>query len=43
MRHILVHEYFALDLEEIWAMVEAQLPPIKRQVEAVLKGLEGAV
>ena len=30
MRNILVHEYFAIDLEEIWSTVEKDLPKIKR-------------
>jgi uncharacterized protein with HEPN domain len=38
MRHILGHEYFALDLAEIWAMVERDLPAIKHKIEVILKG-----
>jgi uncharacterized protein with HEPN domain len=39
MRHILVHEYFALDAEAVWAMVERDIPTIKRRVESVLREL----
>jgi len=39
MRHILVHEYFALDAEAVWAMVERDIPTIKRRVELILREL----
>jgi len=37
MRNILVHEYSSVDLEEVWAAVERDLPALKRQVEAILR------
>ena len=30
MRNILIHEYFGVDLEEVWATVERDLPNLKR-------------
>jgi len=36
MRNILVHDYSSVDLEEVWAAVERDLPALKRQVEAIL-------
>ena len=33
MRHILVHDYFGIDLEEVWAAVEHDLPDLKRKVK----------
>ena len=30
MRNILVHEYFTIDLDEIWSTVEKDLPKLKR-------------
>ncbi len=32
MRNILVHEYFGVDLEEVWRAVERDLPPMKRAI-----------
>jgi uncharacterized protein with HEPN domain len=37
MRHVLVHDYFGIDLAEVWAAVERDLPALKRQVTAILK------
>ena len=42
MRNILVHEYFAADLQEVWRTVESDLPDLKSKVEAILSGLGGA-
>lgn len=41
MRNILVHEYFGVDLEEVWLTVERDLPALKQQVEDLLRRLEG--
>ena len=40
MRNILVHEYFAIDLNEVWQTVERDLPILKQQVESLLSELE---
>ena len=32
MRHILVHDYFQVDLEIVWAVVEKELPKLKEQL-----------
>jgi len=37
MRHVLVHDYFGIDLEEVWAAVEHDLPDLKRKVKAILR------
>lgn len=37
MRHILTHDYFDIDEEIVWAVVENDLPKLKRQIEAILK------
>jgi len=36
MRNILVHEYFGVDLDEIWRTVEQNLPVFKRQIQSLL-------
>ena len=42
MRHILVHDYFAVDTEIVWDVVESDLPQLKSKVEDLLRGLEQA-
>lgn len=37
MRHILVHDYFGIDLDEVWSVVERDLPVLQRQIEAILR------
>ena len=37
MRHVLVHDYFGIDLGEVWAVVERDLPALKKQVSLILK------
>jgi len=29
MRNLIVHEYFGIDLEEVWQVVERDLPELK--------------
>jgi uncharacterized protein with HEPN domain len=36
MRNILVHEYFGLDLHQVWVAVTRDLPPLARQIESLL-------
>lgn len=36
MRNILVHDYFGLNLDEIWAAVERDLPDLKLRIQAIL-------
>ena len=36
MRNILVHEYFGVDLREVWNAVERDLPGFKRAIEELL-------
>ncbi len=39
-RDVLIHQYDDIDIDEVWDVVEKHLPPLKRAVEALLKGLE---
>ncbi len=41
MRNILVHDYFGIDLNEVWSVVEHDLPDLKRKVEAIVQELSG--
>jgi uncharacterized protein with HEPN domain len=36
MRNVLVHIYFGIDLDIVWAVVERDLPRLKSSVEAIL-------
>lgn len=36
LRNVLVHDYFGVDVEEIWAAVERDLPALKAQVKDLL-------
>ena len=40
LRNILVHEYFELDNEEIWKVVELDLPDLRHRVEQVLRSTD---
>jgi len=35
-RNILVHEYFRLDVQEVWRMATGDLPALKRRLEAIM-------
>lgn len=32
MRHVLVHDYYQIDEEDVWQVVEEDLPPLRDQV-----------
>lgn len=36
MRHILVHDYFGIDLNEVWQAVERDLPELKQVVSRIV-------
>ncbi|MBN1593672.1 MAG: DUF86 domain-containing protein [Candidatus Coatesbacteria bacterium] len=36
MRHILVHDYFGIDLDIVWQAVNDRLPDLKRKISAIL-------
>lgn len=35
-RNVLVHDYLGIDLNQIWDIVERDLPPFKRVIESLL-------
>jgi len=37
LRNVVVHEYFAIDLDVVWVVVEKHLPQLKRVVQAMLE------
>ncbi|MGV0026419.1 HepT-like ribonuclease domain-containing protein [Phormidesmis priestleyi] len=39
LHNVLVHEYFQVNVEIVWAIVERDLPDLKQKVEAILQEL----
>jgi len=39
MRNILVHDYFGIDVEVLWNVVENDLPKLKKNIEALIDQL----
>lgn len=39
MRDKVIHDYFGVDLEVIWRTVKEELPPLRKQILAILEGL----
>lgn len=39
MRNILTHNYFEIDLDIVWAVVEQELPSLKQSVASILRSL----
>jgi uncharacterized protein with HEPN domain len=40
MRNILVHDYFGVDLDEIWNVVERDLPALQAEVARLLAEMD---
>lgn len=40
MRNILVHHYFGIDEDAVWAVVEKDIPELKFNIETILKSLK---
>lgn len=36
-RNLLVHEYFRVDLQIIWKIIETQIPDLKNQINTILE------
>jgi uncharacterized protein with HEPN domain len=36
LRNVLIHEYFGVDIEIVWRVVERRLPTLKRHVATML-------
>jgi uncharacterized protein with HEPN domain len=36
MRNVLAHDYFGIDLAEVWSTVERDLPPLRAQLAAAV-------
>ncbi len=40
-RNLLAHEYFRVDLEETWRIIQGRLPELKQQIAAILAEEDG--
>lgn len=40
LRHILVHDYYRIDFEELWYIAKNELPPLRKQIETYLNEIE---
>ena len=38
MRNILVHDYFDIDINTVWNVVENELTPLKHKIQKILSG-----
>ena len=36
MRHAIVHAYFRVDLDEVWSVIENDLPPLKARIQGIV-------
>jgi uncharacterized protein with HEPN domain len=39
MRNVIAHEYFGIDLDEIWQVVERDLPELKQKLNEIVEEL----
>lgn len=39
MRHVLVHDYFEVDLDIVWRVIERDVPTLKRNIRNILAAL----
>jgi len=39
MRHVLVHDYFRVNLDEVWNVAAKHVPVLQPQIEAILASL----
>ena len=37
MRNVLVHQYFGVDLDQVWSAVDKELPVLKAHIQAVIE------
>ncbi len=40
MRHLLVHEYFDVEWEVLWEVLQTRIAPLREQIETILKARE---
>lgn len=40
MRNVLAHDYFGIDIEQVWTTVQSDLPALKGQIQTILHDLD---
>ena len=40
LRNLLIHEYFGVDIQVIWEIIQNDLPPFKKRIKKLLKILD---
>lgn len=40
MRNLLIHEYFGVDIEEIWNTVQTDLPELKQRISEIISDIQ---
>lgn len=38
MRHLLIHQYFGIDLDEVWNTATSDLPGLEQEIKKIQKG-----
>ena len=38
LRDVLIHDYMGVDLDAVWEITQTNMPILKKQVEAIIKG-----
>ncbi len=41
LRDVLIHNYLGVDLDSVWAISQRELPRLRQQVEAIVRGTPG--
>ena len=37
LRHVLVHDYYKIDLMELWTIIHEELPLLRKQIEVLVQ------
>ena len=40
MRDILIHQYFGVDLDEVWTTVQMDIPKVKMMIQKIIDGMK---
>lgn len=40
MRHVLVHDYYQINLEILWDIIQNDIPPLREQIKGYLSQME---
>ncbi|MEM9272914.1 MAG: DUF86 domain-containing protein [Cyanobacteria bacterium P01_F01_bin.143] len=42
LRNVIVHEYFRVNLDIIWDIVQNDIPPLKRQIKSIFRDIKSS-